>query len=102
MAQNHDYPSVNKLAEPLVRSLKENIDSLRLSVNRLENGTAIVDAGINAQGGLEAGCRIAEICMGGLGNVTLRATTNLIDNRVVLPYRAGGPTRCANFADQRQ
>ena len=80
MAQNHDYPSVNKLAEPLVRSLKENIDALRLSVTRLENGTAIVDAGINAPGGLEAGCRIAEICMGGLGNVTLRATTNLIDN----------------------
>ncbi len=80
MYQNHDYPSVNKLAEPLVRSLKENIDSLRLSVTRLENGTAIVDAGINAPGGLEAGCRIAEICMGGLGNVTLRATTNLLDN----------------------
>jgi len=80
MAQNHDYPSVNKLAEPLVRSLKENIDSLRLSVTRLENRTAIVDAGINTPGGLEAGRRIAEICMGGLGNVTLRATTNLIDN----------------------
>ena len=55
MAQNHDYPSVNKLAEPLVRSLKENIDALRLSVTRLENGTAIVDAGINTPGGLEAG-----------------------------------------------
>ncbi len=80
MAQNQDYPSVNKLAEPLVRSLKENIDSLRLSVSRLENGTAIVDAGINAPGGLEAGCKIAEICMGGLGNVTLRSTTNLLDN----------------------
>ncbi len=80
MAQNQDFPSVNKLAEPLVRSLKENIDSLRLSVIRLENGTAIVDAGIKAQGGLEAGCRIAEICMGGLGNVTLRSTTNLLDN----------------------
>lgn len=80
MTQNQDYPSVNKLAEPLVRSLKENIDSLRLSVSRLENGTAIVDAGINAPGGLEAGCRIAEICMGGLGNVTLRSTTNLLDN----------------------
>ena len=80
MSQNQDYPSVNKLAEPLVRSLKENVDSLRLSVSRLENGTAIVDAGINAPGGLEAGCRIAEICMGGLGNVTLRSTTNLLDN----------------------
>jgi len=80
MAQNYDYPSVNTLAEPLVRSLKENADSLRLSVSRLENGTAIVDAGINVPGGLEAGCRIAEICMGGLGNITLRATTNLLDN----------------------
>ena len=80
MAQNQDYPSVNKLAEPLVRSLKENIDSLRLSVSRLENGTVIVDAGISVPGGLEAGCRIAEICMGGLGNVTLRSTTNLLDN----------------------
>jgi len=80
MAQNQDYPSVNRLAEPLVRSLKENVDSLRLSVSRLENGTAIVDAGIHSPGGLEAGCRIAEICMGGLGSVTLRSTTNLRDN----------------------
>ena len=80
MANKLDYPSVNKLAEPLVRALKENTDSLRLSVSRLENGTAIVDAGINTPGGLEAGCKIAEICMGGLGNITLRATTNLIDN----------------------
>ena len=80
MTYKQDYPSVNKLAEPLVRSLKENTDSLRLSVNRLENGTAIVDAGINVPGGLEAGCRIAEICMGGLGNVTMRSTTNLLDN----------------------
>ena len=80
MAKNQNFPSVNKLAEPLVRSLKENIDSLRLSVSRLENGTAIVDAGIHAPGGLEAGCRIAEICMGGLGSVTLRSTTNLLDN----------------------
>ena len=80
MTQTQEFPSVNKLAEPLVRSLKENTDSLGLSVSRLENGTAIVDAGINAPGGLEAGCRIAEICMGGLGNVTLRSTTNLMDN----------------------
>lgn len=80
MNQTQEFPSVNKLAEPLVRSLKENTDSLGLLVSRLDNGTAIVDAGINAQGGLEAGCRIAEICMGGLGNVTLRSTTNLVDN----------------------
>src|SRR5438876_763187 len=33
-----------------------------------------VDAGIRAPGGLEAGRRIAEICMGGLGQVQLTAS----------------------------
>ena len=32
----------------------------------------IVDAGIEAPGGIEAGLRIGEICMGGLGEVRLR------------------------------
>ena len=38
---------------------------------RSEGGATLVDAGIAVPGGLEAGRRIAEICMGGLGTVTL-------------------------------
>ena len=64
-------PSVNALAAPLVAALIEDAGSLRLGVERLDAGAVIVDAGIEQLGGLEAGRRIAEICLGGLGQVSL-------------------------------
>jgi methenyltetrahydromethanopterin cyclohydrolase len=64
-------PSVNALTAPLVASLIAGADNLRINVSRLGNGCAIVDAGIDVPGGIEAGRRIAEICMGGLGQVNL-------------------------------
>jgi len=64
-------PSVNALAAPQLAALLSMADVLRLRVFTDEAGATIVDAGIGARGGLEAGRRIAEICMGGLGNVTL-------------------------------
>jgi len=73
---NNTLPSVNTLTEPLVKSLIDNARNLRLAVSQLDNGTTIVDAGINVPGGLEAGRLIGEICMGGLGSVRLRASTN--------------------------
>ena len=42
-------------------------------LTKSERGATIVDAGIAVRGGIEAGRRIAEICMGGLGVVTLGA-----------------------------
>ncbi len=52
----------------------EHASALRLGVSKLENQTTIIDAGIDTLGGLEAGRRIAEICMGGLGSVSLGAS----------------------------
>ncbi len=69
-------PSINALTEPLVEYMVTNATSLRLGVSELSNGCRIIDAGINVAGGLEAGRLIAEICMGGLGTVKLRASTN--------------------------
>ena len=63
--------SVNKLTQPLVKYLIDNADKLRLKIDVLENGCTIIDAGIKVPGGLEAGRIIAEICMGGMGTVTL-------------------------------
>jgi methenyltetrahydromethanopterin cyclohydrolase len=68
------WPSVNALAAPLVGALVRDAASLRLGVERLANGCTVVDAGIEHRGGLEAGRRIAEICMAGLGRVTLQAS----------------------------
>lgn len=69
-------PSVNSLSAPLLETLVENAANLRLAVDRLDNGTRIIDAGIAVRGGLEAGRLIAEICLGGLGSVRLRASSN--------------------------
>lgn len=63
--------SINFTTQPLVESLVRDAALLRLKVERLDNGVTLVDAGIEADGGLEAGRRIAEICMGGMGTVTL-------------------------------
>ncbi|MGQ0657592.1 MAG: methenyltetrahydromethanopterin cyclohydrolase [Chromatiales bacterium] len=66
-------PSVNQQVAPLVRDLVAHSDALRVAVQRLENGTRVIDAGIQVPGGLEAGRRITEICMGGLGKVNIRS-----------------------------
>lgn len=73
-ATDANRPSVNALAKPLVSALIEDAAKLRLKVERLANGCVVVDAGIAVSGGMEAGRRIAEICMGGLGSVQLLAT----------------------------
>ena len=71
MQPNPTWPSINRLTQPLLENLKRDADALRLQVMILSNGTTLIDAGIDARGGLEAGRRIAEICLGGLGHVAL-------------------------------
>jgi methenyltetrahydromethanopterin cyclohydrolase len=66
-------PSVNRLAAPLVDALIGNAAALRVGIARSAAGAQIVDAGIAYPGGIEAGRRIAEICLGGLGRVTVAA-----------------------------
>lgn len=75
MNENESVPdpgqaaSLGHATRPLVAALVDEAARLRLAVIRSAAGAMIVDAGIEAAGGLEAGRRIAEICMGGLGRV---------------------------------
>lgn len=64
--------SVNQRTNLLVKDLLMNASALNVLVSEHDSGAMIVDAGINALGGLEAGRQIAEICMGGLGSVSLQ------------------------------
>ena len=63
--------SINWLYQPLVDALLHDAKQLNLLVTQHASGATIVDAGITVVGGVEAGRRIAEICMGGLGRVSL-------------------------------
>lgn len=76
MKDKPHMPAINQLARPLVEHLVTHAEALRVDVSTLDNGCRIIDAGINTHGGLEAGRIIGEICMGGLGTVSLRASTN--------------------------
>ncbi|MDP2247033.1 MAG: methenyltetrahydromethanopterin cyclohydrolase [Nitrosomonadales bacterium] len=68
------WPSVNQLTNPLVQYLVDHAKPLRLGVEKLDSGCTIIDAGVKHAGGLEAGRLIAEICMGGLGHVSLQTS----------------------------
>ncbi|QKP78816.1 methenyltetrahydromethanopterin cyclohydrolase [Methyloligella sp. GL2] len=48
----------------------EEADDLRVIVSKGSLGETLIDCGDKAPGGLEAGRRMAEICLGGLGSVT--------------------------------
>ena len=64
-------PSVGALAAPLVESLVADAVRLRISVSAGPMGCRLIDAGAAVPGSLEAGRRMTEICLGGLGLVSI-------------------------------
>ncbi len=71
-------PSINTKVAPLVRDMIDNADALRVEVTEGSLGETLIDCGVKAVGGLEAGRRLSEICLGGLGVVTFE-TANTED-----------------------
>jgi methenyltetrahydromethanopterin cyclohydrolase len=63
--------SVNEEALKIVEWMIADADVLGLEVSQLPNGTAVLDCGVHAPGSLEAGRLFAEVCMGGLGQVSI-------------------------------
>lgn len=64
--------SVNRLGWELLEELCEKSGFYNVIVEKISSETTIVDAGIKAKGGFEAGKIITEICMGGCGKAEIR------------------------------
>src|SRR5437867_10318843 len=60
---------VNDRAWEIADIMVANADAMRVASRILGNGARVIDAGISAPGGYAAGAAIAEMCMGGLGDV---------------------------------
>ena len=60
---------MNARAAELADAMVEESALLRVRATTLGNGARVIDAGIEAEGGYGAGAALAEICMGGLGDV---------------------------------
>jgi methenyltetrahydromethanopterin cyclohydrolase len=63
--------SVNRRAAELTAALRRDAAVLNLGFALGSLGEGLIDAGARWRGGVEAGLRIAEICMGGLGGARL-------------------------------
>ncbi len=61
--------SVNRLAYKLARRLVEESGYFRVKVETVDGGATVIDTGIEAVGGYEAGLMITKIAMGGLCDV---------------------------------
>lgn len=62
---------LNALALARCSQLVESATQLRVAVERGEGGARLIDCGVDAPGGLEAGRALAEICLAGLGRVEI-------------------------------
>ncbi len=63
--------SVNRLAWQLSRKLCEEAEKYGVTVEKTSLGATLIDAGIKAKGGFQAGKIITEICLGGLGKARI-------------------------------
>jgi methenyltetrahydromethanopterin cyclohydrolase len=60
---------MNELASEIADGMEEHASLLRVKSTTLPGGAKVIDAGVETEGGYDAGLALVEICMGGLGNV---------------------------------
>ncbi len=63
--------SLNRRAASLADRMEEEAKLLHIAVRRLGNGTRVIDCGVEVEGGLDAGRRLAEVCLASLATVRL-------------------------------
>ncbi len=64
--------SINTLANSLAKKLIDNSEYYRVGVTKLPSGATVIDTGVEAHGGYDAGLMVTRIAMGGLGKVELQ------------------------------
>ncbi len=75
--------SLNQISFSIVKNLIKNSDKLQLIVKKGALDCTIIDAGINTPGSIEAGLLISEICLGGLGRVSI-TPSNFFDDSTIM------------------
>ena len=65
--------TLNERAHELCNAMAADADRLGITVSTLDCGTRIIDCGVKAPGSIEAGRRLAEVCLSGLGDVEVGA-----------------------------
>ena len=83
--------SINKHSNFLLNNLINNADSLGLIIKKGPLDSIIVDAGIDTNGSIEAGIKISEICLGGLGKVNVTPSFEITSSFTNISVHASNP-----------
>ena len=83
--------SVNARAAALVERLVADAAELKIGVTRGPSGETLIDCGAGYLGSIAAGLRIAEICMGGLGAITIELSAAVPNWPTTLVGRSSNP-----------
>jgi len=62
---------VNRAAWSLAKKLRDQAEEFGVVVKETKSGATLIDAGIEAKGGLLAGRIVTEICLGGYGEAKI-------------------------------
>jgi methenyltetrahydromethanopterin cyclohydrolase len=80
--------NLNELAWRRCDELAADAERLNVAVSKAAAGARIIDCGVKAAGGLEAGRRLAEICLADCGSVAIEAGPNGVTVRTDQPLLA--------------
>ena len=83
--------SVNKYSNLLVDNLIKHKEKLNLEISHGPLKCTKIDAGINIAGSIEAGLKISEICLGGLGEVSILPSSKINVSSYLISVHSSKP-----------
>ena len=75
--------SVNLEAKKTVDQMIEKAEELSIAISKLENGSTVIDCGVNVSGSFKAGELYTKICLGGLAEVGISIPGDLSESFAV-------------------
>ncbi|WP_174591338.1 methenyltetrahydromethanopterin cyclohydrolase [Methanocella conradii] len=84
LANNYKDISINDISYDIVGDMIDYPDDYKVEVHTLGNDSIVVDCGVKAKGGYEAGLAFTQICMGGLSSPFI--THKKLKHEVFYPF----------------
>jgi methenyltetrahydromethanopterin cyclohydrolase len=82
---------LNERAKTVVNRIVAAQDRLRIAVKRCESGAQLIDLGIGARGGLDAGLELARVCTAGLATIEIHPPASTGDAAPTIAVHSDHP-----------